>query len=656
MKNFFDVSSLNPAQKKAVLSTEGRVLILAGAGSGKTRVIIHRTAYLLEKGISPKSILGLTFTNKAAKEMKDRLAKMVKKEIANKVTFSTFHSFCMNLLRKEIALLGYTPSFTLYDERDVYRLAKELGQEILQTKELPSIANSLTKISQLENGQESSENDGFTQKLQTALKTTLKAYNAVNFDSLLTLTIELFTKHPEVLEKYQEKYRYIMIDEYQDTNAVQSQLAELLAKKYNHLCVVGDDDQSIYGWRGALIENILAFKADTIIRLEENYRCFPSILQAANEVIACNTKRHNKTLFSQSKKDLPIELFHAPSEEEEAQAVVDRILQLHQEKGVPFKDMAILYRSNILSRNFEIALMNAIYKKEENWIRGIPYEVYGGLEFSERSEIKDLLAYLKLIANRKDQESLLRIINLPRRGISSKTVDLLTSFQRKEKQDLWEILTKIDSFQPFFESKISSKGLEGIHSFVKLIQEAEHFFSKNSLSKSFHWLIHTIGYHSQLQEEVKSEKALQYKWENVLQLKYTLEKYEEEEKEPSLQHFIANTMLTRSFPSEKFGKGKESLNLLTFHSAKGLEFEACFIVALEDHILPHEKSLFETGIEEERRLFYVAITRAKRFLTLSMARKRKKMGKEIATNPSRFLFDISKSLLKVTPFKLGESA
>ncbi len=655
MEKPFDFSSLNPEQKKAVLSTEGRVLILAGAGSGKTRVIIYRTAYLLAKGVCPKSILGLTFTNKAASEMKQRLSKMVGRETASKVTFCTFHSFCMNLLRKEISPLGYTSSFTLYDERDIHRLAKELGKEILQTKEIPSITSSLERIAQVENEHCNQEIDGFTKKLQSALKTTLKAYNAVNFDSLLTLTVELFTRYPEVLKKYQEKYLYIMIDEYQDTNRVQSKLAELLAKKYHHLCVVGDDDQSIYGWRGALVENILAFQADILIRLEQNYRCYPSILQAANQVIACNKKRHTKTLFSKSKKDLPIELFHAPSEQEEAQAVVDRIIELHQRENIAFKDMAILYRSNLLSRNFEFALMNALYKEKESWIRGIPYRVYGGIEFSERSEIKDLLAYLKLIANRKDQESLLRILNVPRRGISSKTVDLLTSFQRREKKDLWEILKNVESFQNSFETKISSKGLEGIKSFVQLIQEAEKVFLNHSLSKSFSWLVQKIGYHAQLQEEVQNEKALQYKWENVLQLGYTLEKYEEEQEGASLPHFIANTMLARSFPSEKFGKEKEQINLSTFHSAKGLEFEACFIVALEDHILPHEKSLLETGIEEERRLFYVALTRAKKFLTLSMSRKRKKMGKEIPTNPSRFLFDISKSLLKMTSFKKESS-
>lgn len=646
---------LNPEQKRVVETTEGRILVLAGAGSGKTRVIIHRIQYLLlHKKVSPDSILGLTFTNKAAQEMKTRLSQLVEKKAAQKVTLSTFHSFCMNLLRKEITALGYTSHFTLYDRKDIQRLATQLAKEILKTEKIPSIVSSLEKISWCESQADpSSLPDSFTQTLYQSLKTTLRAYNAVDFDSLLSLTVQLFQQNPKLLQKYQEKYRYIMIDEYQDTNPVQSQLAEMLAARHRNLCIVGDDDQAIYSWRGACVQNILHFPSDQTIRLEQNYRCYPSILAAANSVISYNQKRHKKTLFTQSKEDRQIELFHAPNEAEEAQAVVDRIIYLHQQQNIAFEDMAILYRSNLLSRNFEIALMNASYKKGENWLRGIPYEVYGGLEFSERSEIKDLLAYLKVIVNPQDQESLLRILNVPKRGISSQTIDLLTQYQRKKDLSLWDILLALQEHIPHLEKPLSSKAQAGIQSFIELMQEAKRHFSEKKLSQAYEWLIQKIQYQKQLQEEVKSEKAFTYKWENVVELKHTLEHYEESEEESiSLAHFIATTLLARNIPSEGFGKESSKLKLLTFHSAKGLEFEVCFIVALEDHIVPHEKSILETGIEEERRLFYVGITRAKKHLTLSMARSRKKMGKLYATSPSRFLFEIPKSILKLSSHKM----
>jgi len=646
------MSLLNPAQQKAVDTTEGRVLVLAGAGSGKTRVIIHRIQHLLQKGVPPTAILGLTFTNKAAGEMRERLAKLTDKKVATKVTLSTFHSFCMDLLRKEIKALGYRTTFTLYDPKDMYRLVGELSKEILKTEEIPSVMSTMEEMAKLEQSLEKKSEDPFFQKLYEKLQSTLKAYNALDFDRLLSLTVRLFKEHPAILEKYQDKYRYIMIDEYQDTNPIQSEIAELLAKKYQNLCVVGDDDQSIYGWRGAVIENILQFKADTTIRLEQNYRCLPSILSAANQVIKQNKKRHNKTLFSKTDQDRQIELFHAPTDEEEAAAVIERILYLHQNQGIAFKDIAILYRSNLLARNFEIALMNASYKRNDEWVRGIPYEVFGGLEFSERSEVKDLLAYLKTFSNELDQESLLRIINLPRRGISSNTVEQLTSLQQKEKVPLFILLKNLSTFEKKLEKPLSTKAVQGIKGFVELVEKAKEKFSTQKLSKAFEWLIHEIDYHGQIKSEFKSEKAVQYKWENVLQVKYNLEQYEEETESPSLHHFVSTTMLARTLPSNKFGKEDQKLKLMTFHSAKGLEFEACFIVALEDQILPHEKSLLETGLEEERRLFYVAITRAKKHLILSMAKKRKKRGKLSPATPSRFLFEIPKNLLHLTSYKM----
>jgi len=668
MTQFF--SHLNPEQQKAVLATEGRVLILAGAGSGKTSVLSYRIAHMLQNlGVSPTAILGLTFTNKAAQEMRERVSKIVSPQVAKKVTLSTFHSFCMQLLRKEIHRLGYTSDFTLFDENDIRRLSQQLARHLLEHEgELPSLEKALNKVSYVKSRGASFEeiaeqkkgwHDSFSAKLYEKLKTAMRAYNAVDFDSLLTLTVQLFEEHPDVLARYQEQYRYIMIDEYQDTSPIQYKLAKLLSGKYNNLCVVGDDDQSIYGWRGAEIKNILHFESETVIKLEQNYRSTPVILQAANSVIANNQERHAKQLFSAQEKGEQITLFHAPSEMEEAQSVVQRMIKLRREKNIPWKEMAILYRSNLLSRTLEMALMQATWEKNGQWIRGIPYEVFGGTEFFERAEIKDLIAYLRVITNPLDQEALLRIINVPRRGISDNALDILTQHNRKQNLPLWHLLEEVASpLSTELKSLLSDKAIAGIRHFVTLIQTAQEKFSQRPLHTAYSSLIEAVDYKKAISEDVKSEKMRDFKWENVSHCIDAMESYEKEMEEAgnaseiSLSHFLSTSLLDQS---KTFDKGhdqrEDKVSLMTFHSAKGLEFTACFLIALEDHILPHEKSLLETGLEEERRLFYVAMTRAKKHLTLSMARQRKKMGTEIATNPSRFLFEIPKELLRITSWQ-----
>ena len=357
-----DLDSLNPQQREAVLATKGRVLVLAGAGSGKTRVLTVRIAYLIgAKNVAPSSILGLTFTNKAAAEMRERLAAMIGKTQAKEVTLCTFHSFCMRVLRAEAAHIAYQKNFTLYDEQDVQRLAKAIARDLLkhEGKDMPSIASALHQISIARNRNidpedlpptESEWHDEFTRKLYQRLTDALRAYNAMDFDSLLTLTVKLFEDHPDVLEKYQDRFQYLMIDEYQDTNPIQYRLAELLAQKYDNLCVVGDDDQSIYGWRGAEVKNILEFDGATTVRLEQNYRSTSVILDAANAVIGNNAERHAKKLWSACGDGHPIEVFHAPSDQEEAQAIARRIVKLKTHQALDWKDIAILYRSNALSR------------------------------------------------------------------------------------------------------------------------------------------------------------------------------------------------------------------------------------------------------------------------------------------------------------------
>ncbi|MFI5334197.1 MAG: ATP-dependent helicase [Chlamydiales bacterium] len=660
------LSHLNPEQQKAVRATEGRVLILAGAGSGKTSVLSWRIGHLIhEKKVDPSAILGLTFTNKAAQEMRQRVANIVGGEVARQVWLTTFHSFCAKLLRREIHHLGYTPDFSLYDEQDVQRLFKQLVRAELEHEgELPALEKIFAKISFAKSRSHTSsilseEKDPLVKKLFERLQTSMRAYNAVDFDSLLSLTVQLFLEHPDVLKRYQERFRYIHIDEYQDTNLIQYKLAELLSGGSHNLCVVGDDDQSIYGWRGAEVKNILEFQPDVTVKLEQNFRSTPTILKAAHAVISQNTERLGKELWSSKEAGEPITLFHAPTEIEEAQAVVERVIALHRDKGVPWGEIAILYRSNTQSRAFEVALMQGTWKRDEQWVRGIPFQVFGGTEFYERSEIKDLLAYLRAILNPLDEEALLRIINVPRRGISDQTLDLLTQANRKENCPLWSLLKQLP---PALAEKLSERAKKGISSFVEILETAQERFSKSPLAEALLALIEKIDYKKAITEEVKSDKMRDFKWDNVSYCIDLLTQYEEkmhadgEAEEISLHHFLTNSLLARENHPKREKETKENrVNLMTFHSAKGLEFEYCFLVGLEEGLLPHEKSIHPRGIEEERRLFYVALTRAKRHLTLTMARNRKRMGKDLATQPSRFLFNIPQELLKVTSWKTNNT-
>lgn len=644
--------TLTPQQKQAIETTKGRLLILAGAGSGKTRVIVQRIAYLIKEAkVEPEQILGLTFTNKAADEMRIRLYALVGSNVAKNVTLCTFHSFCMQVLREHIHHLGYTNSFSLYDERDVLRLVTHLTKDLLKTeKELPSLSPTLLDISKVKNDQIKTEDlDPLTKEIFEETEKAMRSYNAVDFDSLIPLCLKLFHERKEVLEALQERFRYLMIDEYQDTNPTQNKLAEMLCSKYQNICVVGDDDQSIYGWRGADVHHILNFKADHVIKLEQNFRSTENIIQGANALISKNKERHNKSLFSKNPTTCAIKVFHAPNEEDEALAIVQKLLYLKKDKDLKWNQIAILYRSNILAKNIEMALMNASWRKEDKWVRGIPYKVYGGLEFSERAEIKDIFAYLRFIANIKDTEALLRIVNVPRRGISNQTLELLTTYQRKNKISLWNLLQNIPE-----TLSISKKGLEGIKTFVSLINEAKKSFQEETLHQALEKLISSIDYQKAIKEDVKSEKMQAFKWDNVQSIILLLKQYEEEENNPNLAHFISTCTLNREKRESNKTTLEDKISLMTLHSAKGLEFEACYIMGVEDHLLPHEKSLLETGIEEERRLFYVGMTRAKKYLTLSMAQKRRQMGSEKITNPSRFLFEIPKELYSVTSYKTEE--
>ncbi len=654
------LAGLNNNQKKAVTKTNGKVLVLAGAGSGKTKVIVHRIAYLiLEKQVLPENILGLTFTNKAAAEMRERIGLIIPKKTAKKVTLCTFHSFCMQVLKKHIALLGYSKKFTLYDERDVKRLLGKLAPEIIENEsDTASMEEVIRNIQSQGVSDELILTDAnwdldHIKEIYTEFQRSMRAYNAVDFDSLISLTVKLFEEHPDILEEYQDLYQYMMIDEYQDTNTMQYKLACLLSSKYGNLFVVGDDDQSIYGWRGAKVKHILQFEADETIKLEQNYRSTPLILDVANAVIKNNKERHDKSLYSQKETKDKVFLFHTPSEDDEVDAVISRCLALKKKKNLKWSDFAILYRSNILARQFESKLIQTVWESEDGFKRGIPYQVFGGQELYNRAEIRDLMSYLRVIVNPSDQEALLRIINYPKRGISDKTLDQITQHNRKENRPLMDILEEIT--HGFSTLELKSHAEKQIKSFVNLMADVKEKFDTKPISYSVEYLLEKISYKKTLFEEVKSEKMKEFKWENVQECIGSIKHYEENTENASLDDFLSTTLLQQNKKDmAKRGSLSNAINLMTFHSAKGLEFPVCFLIGLEDHILPHEKSMLETSVEEERRLFYVAITRAKDILYLTMARKRKRFGKDQSSTPSRFLFEIPQDLLTLSPWKFPE--
>jgi DNA helicase-2/ATP-dependent DNA helicase PcrA len=448
-----------------------------------------------------------------------------------------------------------------------------------------------------------------------------------------------------------------MIDEYQDTNPIQYRLAELLSKKYDNLCVVGDDDQSIYGWRGAEVRNILEFSKATSIKLEQNYRSTNTILKAANAVISKNKSRFPKVLWSTNGEGEKIELFVAPKDTDEAEAVVYRLAKMKEEKGLKWKDFAILYRSNALSRPLETALMRYSWVDKGQWTRGLPYQIFGGTEFYERREVKDLCAYLRVIVNKQDQEALLRIINQPRRGIGEGSLDALTAMNRRNDIPLWDVIKMACSNEikdDEVRSSLPFKALKGLNDFVETIEDAKIRFEESSLAETLKWLVEKINYQKAIEEEVKSTQMREFKWQNCHEFIQSMADYEskmaeELQKKPTLRDFLGTISLENDWEaSQKRNAVDDKVSLMTFHSSKGLEFPVCFLVGIEDHIIPHEKSLKETGIEEERRLMYVAITRAMKNLVISMACRRNKMGKELMTRPSRFVNDIPKELLNCT--------
>lgn len=632
-------NELNPEQFRAVTTTEGAILIIAGAGSGKTRVITYRIAYMLDKGIPQSQILALTFTNKAAREMESRIKDLTQRKLQN-LTVSTFHAFGVKILHQNIERLGYRENFSIYDESDKSSLIKECGRELNFSPDALDVYKIATLFSDIKTGRKSwkSDNDMY-RALYASYQEGLKLYNAVDFDDLIVLPIKLFRENPDILAKYKERFKYIMVDEFQDTSHQQYELMHLLSDK--NIAVVGDDDQSIYSWRGADYQNIVNFEKDfdvTEIRLEQNYRSTGTILDAANGVISHNTNRKDKKLWSGKGSGKPIEIFMPENESAEADFIAESIQGISMEEKRKYDDFGVLMRANTQGRFIEEAFL------ENN----IPYTMSGGKSFFERAEIKDIISYLRVISNHDDDINLLRIINVPRRGIGRSAIQKINDEAEELKSSLWEAITSLAKKD---ENEVGTKLHDDLENFVSLIEnERSKLLGGRNLSKKVREMVEEIDYKSYLVSEFsKSEKAVRFKLKNI---EYFLTMIENWENDPDnlnpnlFQYLNRITLMSRDDLDDEQSRGK--VNLMTIHASKGLEFPVVFIAGCEEGLIPHQRSLEENegNIEEERRLFYVAITRAQEKLILSSCQKRRKQGVLIDCEPSRFLDEIPENLVE----------
>lgn len=630
---------LNPEQYRAVTTTEGAILIIAGAGSGKTRVITFRIAHMLDKGIPQSQILALTFTNKAAKEMADRIKDLTQKKLQN-LTVSTFHAFGVRVLRQDIDKLGYRENFSIYDETDRIALIKECGQELKFSQEAMDIYKISNLISNIKTGRKNWEtaNDMY-RPLYELYQEGLQLYNAVDFDDLIVLPIKLFREHPDVLARYRERYKYIMVDEFQDTSHQQYELMHLLADK--NVAVVGDDDQSIYSWRGADYQNILNFEHDfdvTEIRLEQNYRSTETILEAANGVISHNTNRKDKKLWSGNGGGKPIEIFLPLDEADEADFIAQSIVGICTEEHRKYDDFGVLMRANTQSRALEEAFLQY----------NLPYTMSGGTSFFERKEIKDIISYLRVIANHDDDINLLRIINTPHRGIGRATIQLLNNEALLNSCTMWNAMDALIN-RP--GSPASDAVKEDLQEFINLIEDQrQKILSGRGLAAKVRQMVEDINYKDHLITEFsKNEKAVRFKLMNIESLLNSMDTWEKDpdNENPSVFNYLNRiTLMSRDDQDEEGGKGK--VNLMTIHASKGLEFPVVFIAGAEEGLIPHARSVEENGgdVEEERRLFYVAITRARDKLFISSCQKRKRMNVINECTPSRFLDEIPQNLVE----------
>ena len=632
--------TLNPKQKEAVLHTDGPLLILAGAGSGKTRVLTHRIAYLIDEcGVNPWNIMAITFTNKAAGEMRERVDNLVGFG-AESIWVSTFHSSCVRILRRHIENLGYTTSFSIYDSDDqktlMRQVFKTLDIDTKQFKERSVLAAISSAKDKLITPEEFLLNAGgdFREKktgeIYKEYQKQLKKNNALDFDDLIVKTVELFQNNPQILDYYQERFRYIMVDEYQDTNMAQFKLVSLLASKYRNLCVGGDDDQSIYRFRGADIQNILSFEntfpGTMVIKLEQNYRSTQNILDAANEVIRHNFGRKDKTLWTANGEGDKILFKQFDTAKDEADFVVRQI----RDSGYSYQDQAVLYRTNAQSRLLE----------ERCIFYNVPYRLVGGVNFYQRKEIKDILAYLKTIANGVDDLSVIRIINVPKRGIGTTTIGRVTAFASEHSMSFYDTLKEAKQIPGI------GKAAEKISRFIAQMEafRAMAYSEEYSMKDLIGHILEDTGYEEELQEE--GEIEAQTRLENIEELINKAAAYEEDSEHPTLDEFLEQVALVADI--DNVDDTEDRVTLMTLHSAKGLEFPKVYLVGMEDGLFPGMMSIMsgdKTEMEEERRLCYVGITRAKKELVLTAARQRMINGETRWSKPSRFINEIPPNLL-----------
>ncbi|AXU52241.1 TPA: DUF3553 domain-containing protein [Clostridioides difficile] len=652
-----NLDTLNPAQREAVEKTEGPVLILAGAGSGKTKVLTTRIAYLIEdKGVQAPNILAITFTNKAANEMRERVEQNIGPETKD-MWISTFHSCCVRILRKDINKIGYNRSFVIYDSADQVTLVKDclkelnLSDKVFEPKAVISaISGAKDKLYTPKQFKDVNMADNRMVKIAdiyALYQDRLKRNSALDFDDLILKTVELFKANDEVLAYYRSRFRYIMVDEYQDTSKAQYELIKLLAREHQNICVVGDDDQSIYGWRGADIRNILEFEKDYdnvhVVKLEQNYRSTQVILDAANKVISNNIERKRKKLWSEKKEGELIKIQLTGSEIEEADFIADSIAQIARKENRPYKDFAVLYRANAQARPVEDALNRS----------QIPYNIYGGTKFYERKEIKDLLAYLRVIQNPQDDISIKRIINVPRRGIGLRTIEKIEDRANLKQESIYSVLIDIET-----NSDISTKARASISGFVDIIGTLRTIKEVYPVSKLIEKVLDTTGYMDELVEiRNKNEKDLTGKGEEAQDRIDNLREFisialefessnDDTYENKDLETFLTSIALTSESNDEE---DNDRVSLMTIHTSKGLEFPVVFLTGMEEGLFPISraiKSMSDSQIEEERRLCYVGITRAKEELYMSLTEKRTLYGKTNVAIASRFMEELPEECIE----------
>ena len=632
-----NLDMLNPQQRLAAETLDGPVLILAGAGSGKTRALTYRVANLIDSGIKPWRILAITFTNKAAKEMKERISALVGEQAAD-VWVSTFHALCAKILRRDIEKLGYSRSFTIYDDDDQATVIKEairllnIDDKLLTVREVRSkISDAKNRLLTPDEWFQQSPKDFRSQQIHdvySQYEQRLRSSNALDFDDLLLRTLELFADHPPVLASYRDRFSHVLVDEYQDTNFAQYSLVKLLTQQSRNLCVVGDDDQSIYGWRGADIRNILDFEKDfpdaQVIKLEQNYRSSANILEAANQVIAHNEGRKEKALWTEAPEGEMIKLFCAGDEREEAAWICDR---MHQRKlsGEDYGSIAILYRTNAQSRVLEEMLMRA----------GIPYRIYGGLRFYDRKEVKDIVAYLRCIINPSDDVSLRRIINQPKRAIGESTIMELMRYATEKETPLYSALMDLPE-------TLSARPRKCVREFGDMMNELVMLREEMTLSAFVKHLIDKTGLRAQYEKDLSDEAKARL--ENIDEFLGAVTEFENAADEPTLENYLENIALITDLDNAV--TASEYVTLMTVHSAKGLEYPTVFVSGLEEGIFPSARSMQDAErLEEERRLCYVALTRAMNHLYLSYANQRMIYNQLNYNAPSRFISEIPKRLV-----------